>query len=37
LGFDQLDFFLGALPLVFVSDIAATTLFWLFGLKQSWI
>jgi CDP-2,3-bis-(O-geranylgeranyl)-sn-glycerol synthase len=55
LGFDQLDFFLGAaacvsfvhapqpglvlavLPLVFVCDIAATTLFWLLGLKQSWI
>jgi CDP-2,3-bis-(O-geranylgeranyl)-sn-glycerol synthase len=55
LGFDQLDFFLGAfacvslvhvpplgvvlaiLPLVFVCDIAATTMFWLLGLKESWI
>ena len=55
LGFDQLDFFLGAvacvslihvppigvvlavLPLVFACDIAATTMFWLLGLKQSWI
>jgi CDP-2,3-bis-(O-geranylgeranyl)-sn-glycerol synthase len=55
LGFDQLDFFVGALafvslvhvpplgvvlavmPLVFVCDIAATTIFWLLGLKQSWI
>jgi CDP-2,3-bis-(O-geranylgeranyl)-sn-glycerol synthase len=55
LGFDQLDFFLGALacvslvhvpplrvvlavmPLVFVCDIAATTICWLVGLKQSWI
>jgi CDP-2,3-bis-(O-geranylgeranyl)-sn-glycerol synthase len=55
LGFDQLDFFLGALafisfvhmpplevvlailPLVFVCSIAATTMFWLLGLKQSWI
>ena len=55
LGFDQLDFFLGALAfiflahtpplgvvlailrLVFVCDIAATTMFCLFGLKESWI
>jgi CDP-archaeol synthase len=55
LGFDQLDFFVGAvacvslvhvpplgvvlavLPLVFACDIAATTMFWLLGLKQSWI
>jgi hypothetical protein len=28
---------LAVLPLVFVSDIVATTLFWRFGLKQSWI
>jgi CDP-2,3-bis-(O-geranylgeranyl)-sn-glycerol synthase len=55
LGFDQLDFFVGALvlvslvhvpplgavlvclPIVFVCDIAATTIFWLVGLKESWI
>jgi CDP-2,3-bis-(O-geranylgeranyl)-sn-glycerol synthase len=55
LGFDQLDFFLGALafvslvhvpplgvvlvvlPLVCVGSIAATTIFWLLGLKQSWL
>jgi len=55
LGFDQLDFFLGALafvslvhvpplgvvlavlPLVCVCDIAATTMCWLLGLKQSWL
>ena len=54
-GFDQLDFFLGALAfvflvdtpalavvlaivrLVFVCDIGATTMFRLFGLKESWI
>ena len=55
LGFDQLDFFLGALalvslvrvlpvevvlailPLVFLCDIAATTILWRLGLKRSWI
>jgi hypothetical protein len=28
---------LAVLPLVFIGDIAATTLFWLLGFKQSWI
>jgi hypothetical protein len=28
---------LAVLPLVFVGDIAATTIFWRLGLKQSWI
>ncbi len=55
LGFDQLDFLLGALAfvslvhvpplgvvlavlsLVFVCDIAATTILWLLRLEQSWM
>ncbi len=55
LGFDQLDFFVGAfafvslvhvppladvlamVPLVFVCDVAATTVLWRLGLKQSWL
>jgi hypothetical protein len=53
LGFDQLDFFVGAVafvslvhvppladvlamvPLVFACDVAATTVLWRLGLKQS--
>jgi CDP-2,3-bis-(O-geranylgeranyl)-sn-glycerol synthase len=55
LGYDQLDFFIGAaaclslvhapplgallaaIPIVFLCDVAATTVFWRLGLKESWI
>jgi len=32
-----LGFVLAVLPLVFVCDIVARTLFWRLGLKESWI